>query len=111
MTESEKKLGFDFDPFICYDAFDEGFMYYDDHGNVFYTVPDSRKEDWWNTETMEVQLDCPYCDTCVGGFFKTNDSTFIKRWMGKHLAINHQIEVEKFLLRREQEEEYTGFYC
>lgn len=111
MTENEKRLGFQFDPFEVYAGFDEGFMYYDDHGNVFYTCPAADKSDWWNAETMEIQLDCPYCDASVGGFFKNQDATFVKKWMGKHLAINHELEVEKFILAEEQREEYAGFYC
>lgn len=111
MTEHQKKLGFDLEPFIVYDGFDEGFMYYDDKGNCFYTVPEAEKSDWWNAETMEIQLDCPFCDSSVGGFFKTHDATFVKKWMGKHLALNHRIEVEKYLIAEEQREEYAGFYC
>lgn len=106
MTEHEKRLGFEFEHFNVYDGFDDGFMYYDSHNNCFYTCPNASQSDWWNSETMEITLSCPYCNASVGGFFVA-DTTFVKKWMGKHLALNHCIEVEKFLLRLEQKEEYA----
>ena len=110
MTENEKRLGFPLDSFEIYEGFDEGYMYHDTHGNCFYTCPTADQSDWWNAETMEITLNCPFCNASVGGFFAA-DSDFVKKWMGKHLAINHKVEVEKVLLKKEAKEEYAPFYC
>ena len=110
MTEHEKKLGFPFDGFAVYDGFDDGFMYYNSHQSCFYTCPNVAQSDWWNAETMEITLNCPYCNASVGGFFVA-DTEWVKKWMGKHLAMNHEVEVERFLLKQEQQEEYASFYC
>lgn len=102
------RLGFELPGFDTLDEFskdEKGFCYYDEHSHSFYTCDRSDVDDWWNEQTMNLIIDCPYCESTVGGFHD-HDRPYVKQWMGKHLALLHKIEVETDLLKKEQREEY-----
>lgn len=123
----QNQLGFEFNDFTIYDGFNgSGFCYFNEEGNSFYTCNVKDAGEWWNEESMDLTLNCPFCESTVGGFYD-KDRPYVKHWMGKHLAIFHPIEVEQTILKQEQEEEYGstkmaespdlydeeyyGFYC
>lgn len=123
----EYELGFELDDFDTLPEMcgEDGVCYYNKE-HCFYSCRTDAKEDWWNKETLDIELDCPFCKSSVGGFYDKT-KPHVKHWMGKHLALFHAMDVERFILMREQEEEYGstrmaenpdlydeeyyGFYC
>ena len=106
----ENRLGFKFDGFELYDGFDDtGYCYFNEAGCSFYTCATETAEYWWNEESMDITLKCPFCEGVSVGGFHDKDRPFVKHWMGKHLALFHPTQVEQFHLRREAQEEY-GWY-
>jgi hypothetical protein len=108
----EEQMGFEFPGFDILDGMVDGggFCYYDTAGNCFYTCYSSLTRDWWNEESMNIICECPFCDTSVGGF-TDSERSYVKHYMGLHLARLHRVEVEQALIQKEARDEYTAFYC
>lgn len=81
---------------------EDSFVCYNNKNHCFY-VDKEPLDEWW--DSMVVKFKCPYCPAIVGAITK-EDIPYSKHWMGKHLAIWHQHNVEEFLLQKEQKEEY-----
>lgn len=82
----------------------EGLAYYAYQSSKYYCVENRPVSDWF--DFMELVLPCPFCAATIGAPDK-EDVESVKDWMGKHLAKFHEIEVEKYLLGKEQSDEYT----